>query len=245
MLEFETVCYLENQKTGSTFVEAFLRQHLDEPLLRYAKHKPARIRKAGKFYFTNVRDPLDLYMSLFNYGLDGYGRVLERAKIVGRHDFYAEGIAGFDRWLAFVLSPAFAPVLPKYQPRAGEFGLATWRLKRLTHFNFRREAPAIDAVLRYEALRADLKAVAEAHLSHALRDPAAALAWIEDYRPVNASTRRDRGAPPALSPATLATLIDRDRYVYETHYPEALARIEAALAAAEAGPIPLNALKAA
>ena len=38
MLEYPTFCYLQNQKTGCTFVEQFLRVHSKEPLLSFDKH---------------------------------------------------------------------------------------------------------------------------------------------------------------------------------------------------------------
>ncbi len=74
MMAYPSFIYLQNQKTGCTFVETFLRKFCSEPLLAHAKHA-ALHRSPGKFCFTNVREPLALYRSLFTYGLDGKGSV--------------------------------------------------------------------------------------------------------------------------------------------------------------------------
>ncbi len=69
MLRYETFCDLQNHKTAPTFVETFLSQFSKEPLVRYIKHRAPNKRQKNVFYFVNVRDPFDLYLWLFNYGL--------------------------------------------------------------------------------------------------------------------------------------------------------------------------------
>lgn len=245
MLEFDTVCYLENQKTGSTYVERFLRAHMAEPIRQQRQHKPVLDRRAGVFYFTNVREPLDLYLSLFNYGLDGYGRVRMRMMRMGLLDYFDDGIAGFDRWLRFALSPEFGGVVPAYGPHAAKFGLATHRFQRLSRFEFSLEEDALDAVLRAETLGADLAALVDGPLGARLRDPAAARAWLARDEVVNTSSRQDRGAEVAVSAAALRQLLDRDAYLYDRFYPDSRDRLRRAADAAGEGAAALSDLIAA
>ena len=51
----------------------------------FATKNTGRRRHAapGKFYFVGVREPLDTYLSLFNYGLDGRGEIFLRLNAAG------------------------------------------------------------------------------------------------------------------------------------------------------------------
>jgi hypothetical protein len=94
MIEFESFCFLQNHKTGCTLVETFLRAHCSEDIVRYEKHWAPPARRSGKFHFVGVREPLDTYLSLFNYGLDGRGEIFLRLNAAGLGALYEAGIGG-------------------------------------------------------------------------------------------------------------------------------------------------------
>lgn len=238
MIEFDTLCYLQNHKTGCTFVEQFLRQFCREDLWRFEKHRAPRERKPGKFYFVNVREPLDTYLSLFNYGLDGKGELWARWLGAGRGDLYAQGLDGFGAWLEAVLDERHAPLVYPAAgvPLAPQLGLVGWRYLRLAALGLEGAAGAlagrdaisafaqqnrlVDATVRYESLREDLVALFSGPLRHSLRDPEPALAWLGQAPKVNASQRRDHRAAPVLSEALSARLREREWYLYSTFYSE-------------------------
>lgn len=235
MIEFDNFCFLQNQKTGCSMVEAFLRQCCSEGIVRYEKHRAAKTRKAGKFYFISVREPFDAYQSLFNYGLDGKGELYEILVAKGLGRFYEQGIAGFSDWLEFVLSPTNAELI---YPRgchavAAHVGLVSFRFLRLAALDFEsqsqyitdREAiqgyfnanTMVDKVMRYESLQTDLLEVVNGQLQKAFVDLPAARAWIEASPRVNASTKRES---PVLSEAVRKKLIDREWFLYQNYYAE-------------------------
>ena len=124
MLDFETICYLENPKTGSTYVVEFLRTFCADRLLRFHKHAMVPVAK-DKFYFLNVREPLDLYQSLYSFGLDGRGGVYTRLARAGHGGLYEHGPAGFEPWMEFVLDDAHSPLLDPTSPSRPGAGSAS------------------------------------------------------------------------------------------------------------------------
>lgn len=242
MIEFETVCYLQNQKTGCSMVERFLRQHCSEDIVRYEKHMAATKRKPGKFYCISVREPLDTYLSLFNYGLDGKGELFMRLGAAGLGGLYAQGIDGFGAWLDVVLDPARAAlVYPRdCLPVAGHLGVVSTRYLRLAALGFGRQCDTlnsrtaiidfalshrlVDAVIHYETLGQDLAALVAGPLRHAFANQQAALDWIASPPRVNASTRRDRPGQPPLTEQQHALLVDREWYLYQTHFADTITR---------------------
>lgn len=218
MIELETAVFLQNQKTGSTFVEKFLQAHCDEALVAHMKHKAPVIRRRGKFHFMTVRDPLDLYLSLFNFGLDGKGQIRERMKKFGMDKPYERGIDGFEDWLLAIFSDEFRPVFKMFAPYFDEMGFCTWRYLRLATFEFRFGEAAVHSTLRFERLNAELRRLAQGPLAPTLRDVDEACAWIDARGRINASTRRDRNAGMTLARDTVAQLLWRDRYLYRRFY---------------------------
>ena len=241
MLEFETLCYLQNHKTGCTFVEHFLREFCREDIWRYEKHRLPRVHKPGKFYFVNVREPLDAYLSLFNFGLDGHGELLLRLRAAGKADLYARGIDGFASWLEAVLDSRNAALIypATAVPLAQHLGLVSWRYLRLAVLGldgaagqlactgdiaeFAWQHKRVDATVRYESLREDLQALFSGRLRYALRDPKRALDWLSTAPKVNASNRRDRLAEADLPEALVARLREREWYLYTKFYSDRLA----------------------
>jgi len=237
LIEFDTFCYLQNHKTGCTFVETFLRTFSTEGIRAYRKHAALSAGTRERFYFINVREPLDVYLSLFNFGLDGHGEIFERLRAAGHAGLYDRGIEGFEAWLKFVLDANNSRLLTPGYGRAvsTHVGLVTYRLLRLACPGFatacERFSGAVDirrhyerekivgAVIRYESLAEDLGKLVEGPLRHAITDVGAAQAWICGTPPINASNRRDRQTPPALAPATLDLLRAREWFMYEIFYP--------------------------
>jgi hypothetical protein len=236
MIEFESLCYLQNQKTGCTFVETFLREFCSEGIVRYEKHRAAPRHKSGKFYFVSVREPLDAYLSLYNYGLDGKGELFGRLRAAGRGDLYAKGIAGFGDWLDFVLDAANASLIYPQRgvPLARDLGLMSFRFLRLAALGFEEAGAAlqdkaairafaererlVDAVIRYESMVPELQQLVSGPLRHAFADLPAALAWLERTPPINPSKRRDAQEALALPEDLHKKLREREWYLYATHY---------------------------
>lgn len=236
MIEFDTFCYLQNQKTGCTMVEAFLRQQCSEDIRRYEKHRVPKQRKPGTFYFISVREPLDTYLSLFNYGLDGKGELFGRLRIAGAGTLYAHGIDGFGDWLEFVLDASHAALVypSNCLTVASQLGLVSTRFLRLAVLDFEQQCSTltnraamidyaeshrmVDAVIHYENLQQELTALIAGQLRHAFANLQAALAWIASPPRINASARRDQPDKPPLSDRQRALLIEREWYLYQTHY---------------------------
>jgi hypothetical protein len=233
VIEFETFCFLQNHKTGCTLVETFLRAHCSEDIVRYEKHWAPPARRPGKFHFVGVREPLDTYLSLFNYGLDGRGEIFLRFNAAGLGTLYARGIEGFAAWLHRVLDPAASASLypPGCQWMAAESGLLTARFLRLAipgsqrgpggNWAVRLAGPdAVDAVLRYENLVPQLRDLACGPLRHAFVHLDAALEWLAAPPRINASQRRDRSTAPQVPAELRALLAERERLLYDVFYAE-------------------------
>jgi hypothetical protein len=233
MIEFESFCFLQNHKTGCTLVETFLRTHCSEDIVRYEKHWAPPARRPGKFHFVGIREPLDTYLSLFNYGLDGRGEIFSRLRAAGLGGLYAAGIDGFAAWLGHLLDPRSSEIL--YPPgcawMAAESGLLTARFLRLAipgsqrgpggHWAARLAGPdAVDAVLRYETLVPQLRDLVCGPLRHAFAQLDAALAWLAAPPRINASQRRDRLGVPHLPPDLRAQLARRERLLFDAFYPD-------------------------
>lgn len=237
MLDYGTFCYLQNQKTGCTFVETFLRRWCAEPLLSYHKHAPAGARVAGKFYFTNVREPLALYRSLYAYGLDGKGTVFLRLQRLGHGQLYQPQGGGFAAWLDFVLQPVNAPLLSDaYTPAlARGLGFMSWRFLRLACAGFEQAAPTfatqddlsryvrqhylLGAVLKQESLLDDLCALVQGRLAASFADPAAAVAWLAQAPRVNTSSSAVDATADSLDGALRQKLMHRENSLYRNFYP--------------------------
>ncbi len=253
MMIYPSFVYLQNHKTGCTFVEAFLRRFCAEPLLAYDKHA-VLAAAPGKFCFANVREPMDLYRSLFTYGLDGRGLVFQRLRRLGHGSLYEQGPDGFADWLSFVLRPEHAPLLSeRYRPHtARHMGLMTWRLLRLACPGFEEHAlrisdPAslpqwiaqhwgLDFVVRQERLKEDLAALTRGALAGVIADPARALDWLSQAQPINASEAD--ASHVSLPPVLVRQVQKREAFIYERFYPECLATPAGPELASEQGACP-------
>jgi len=238
MLEYSTFCYMQNQKTGSTFVQSFLREFSAEPLVFYEKHAVAKNRDASKFYFITVREPLALYRSLFAFGLGGKGAVFARLSHLGHESLYADGPAGFSNWLRFVLDADNAAALGDgyHSKIARVAGLMSWRFLRLATFGLETEARRLrsrqelnqyikdhffmNAVLKQEKLRDDLSELVKSELAARVKNVPAALAWINAAPKINTteSVAELDEAPP--DDEALAQLFNKEGFLYRQFYPD-------------------------
>ncbi len=234
MLDFETVCYLENPKTGSTYVVEFLRIFCADRLVRFRKHAMVPAVK-DKFYFLNVREPLDLYKSLYSFGLDGRGGVYTRLARAGHAGLYEHGAAGFAPWMEFMLDDSHSSLLdPAYSPEiARRLGLVSYRFLVLTSPVFMRDPSAfqgdimdtyeresiLNAVVRYESLSDDLGDLVTGPLRQSMRDVDGALAWLRESPRINQSSRGDRDPLPDLTQELLGKLQEKESVVYRLFYP--------------------------
>ena len=237
MLDYGSFCYLQNQKTGGTFVEQFLRKFSQPPLQAYKKHASLQERVPGKFYFTNVREPLALYQSLYAYGLEGRGTVFVRLQEKGLSDLYADGPAGFERWLRFVLKPDNASVLANaYTPQVARWiGFMTWRFMRLACHGFEAAAGGfttsaeardfisknfmLNHVLHQENLRAELAQLVQGPLAAGIKNLPAALQWLADAQPVNVSAMAANVQAQPVSQALRQRVHQREIILYKNYYP--------------------------
>jgi hypothetical protein len=236
MLEFNSFCYLENHKTGCTFVVEFLRRFCNEPVVSYDKHAAVEKPVPGKLYFTNVREPLALYRSLYAYGLDGRGKVFLHLKRQGRFDLYAKGADGFVGWLEFVLDERHSTLLSKaYTPRvARAMGFMSWRFLRLACAGFEAAVPTmpnaaalqaymrdhylLTGILHQESLREDLRKLIRGRLAGCINNPDAALAWLGEAPDINRSVSVESSSLPSLPADLHARLLAKEAYLYRRFY---------------------------
>lgn len=105
MLEFEDLVYLDVQKTGSSFVAAFLRTFAATKEVRSRKHGRVENRDDGKLYVISCRDPLGQYLSLYSYGCKGAGALRDRLVEAGLERLYDKTLDGFSQWLELIVTP--------------------------------------------------------------------------------------------------------------------------------------------
>ena len=206
--------YLAVQKTGTTFIAAMLERFSKEKAIREDSHIPMGADyDPKKFYFISVRDPLDAYLSLYSYGSEARGKMRNKFEDQGIDALYDGTMGGFNEWLGYVLKPKHAEALDRGYAKMGDGGIAklvgyqSWRYLRLALPNpmqtlakcesedeiravyKQKKLPAY--IVRYENFIPDLVALVRGPLSHAITDVDAAVAFIENTRPLNTSERVD------------------------------------------------------
>ncbi len=237
MQEFETFVYLDLEKTGSTFIVRLLRDHCRETLIRGGKHKPMGAdADRSKFYFISVRDPLELYLSLYSFGCKRWGTLRGKLASTGQPDFYDGTMERFAQWLDFLLKPANTKTIGAgfATGRIGRLlGLHSYRYLKLvlgdaaealdgceTKDDVRRvyeEKRLVGGIVRYESFTADLVALFTGRLAHAFEDPAAVAEYVRTADPVNASERVDAERPDfTLPPELKQRLREREWFLCET-----------------------------
>ena len=233
MVEYESVVYLDVQKTGSTFIEKFLQEHMTEKLVRIVKHGWISDYTSDKYYFISSRGPLDQYFSLFNFGCDHCGGLYERLAANGYGYLYERSVSGFEAWLDFMLAPKNAAVIrAKGYDRVANtiFGLVTFRFlalalpsgpKQLVDVKTRKDVVSvyrsktrISATVRTEQLNADLAELVRGPLSSKIRSVESALSALRQVKKVNASNRKEE-IEYGFSKELIDRMQDREWFCYD------------------------------
>lgn len=231
MHDFGAFCYLDMQKTGSSFISTFLRRNSLLPVKKFKKHGRILKEKSvteGKFFFISSREPLELYISLYSFGMRDKGAL--HKILLGSNptvaSFYDNTAAGFSNWLAYVLDPANAKILGQgfTLGEAKLYGLMTYRFLVLSFLNpaevlrgikSREELLEVyaakklhSAVVRNESLNKDMAELVEGPLHPYIRDAdAAAVELRAGAKRVNESPREDIFA---IGPELQAMLWERE-----------------------------------
>lgn len=158
MDDFKDYCYLDVQKTGSTFITHLLKECSISPLLHSGKHLTVSgfhlgralsfIRKgnastllkrggsyrSGVYYFNSIRHPYTYYASLYNYGCDGRGGLYNTLKRNGKSEFYDGTKEGFLDWAEFIMDYRNSEFLGTEYKQCGAvaIGFLTYRFLRLS-----------------------------------------------------------------------------------------------------------------
>lgn len=207
------MAYLDVNKTGSTFVSAFLRDHLADEEVSFVKHgRIEAFPPKDRIHLITVRHPVDQYLSLFSYGCQGLGDVRNRLHARGWGDLYQPDQAGFRRWLDCVLDPTNAFVLSREYRISGcapHAGLMSYRVARLAipmsiirlrlvrspqgMVDVYRKYSVVDAVAHTESLASDLEGFLLDYQTQLQWRPSFedALAALRAKQRVNASKRVD------------------------------------------------------
>lgn len=126
MHDFGDLVYLDLQKTGSTFVSRFLRYTCALPEVKYQQHRwITDDYRRDATYFITIRHPLEIYSSLYRYGLDQKGGIFLRLEKAG----HLEAYASFETFIHFMLDPSNAEILhPLYSKElAIQIGFMSFR----------------------------------------------------------------------------------------------------------------------
>jgi hypothetical protein len=237
MLDLGEIVYLDMPKTGSSTVVAFMTKCCNLRLSHFFPHEVVTSPiQADCSYFTTVRNPLDLYISLFRYGCEGLGGIRFRIEAQGRADLYVPDSAHFNEWLTFIMRPENAILLVNGLDRLHKHGIG---LMSYRHFIYSRLNPEywvtrlvkegnldqlydaqtmVKLVIKCEELNEGLR-----HLAFDLFpdqfDLPRAQAFLDEDRRINASTVLSKDALEFES-AILKELLKRERLLVERYYPE-------------------------
>jgi hypothetical protein len=238
MIDFGKIVYLDVQKTGSSFVTRFLRANLTLPERARRLHAPVSQYLPDVFYLTSVRNPLAQYISLFQYGLQGRGGMVERFAKAGMADFYQPDTAAFERWLGFMIAPEnagfFGPAYSRALPQL--IGLQSYRFLSLSFVN----APSVFAaatgkpdlralyarqklhsrVLKTETLNRDLENLLESQVGTFFKPREQVISYLQNARQAKKSMAVAGFRPAQTSPALIAEMQQREWFLYENFYPQ-------------------------
>jgi hypothetical protein len=207
---FGPVIYMDVPKTGSTFVTEFLKNQV-----RYAhevtrKHsRLMRPRRREEVILLTSRDPIGSWLSLYNYGCTGVGRVRRRLDRRGVGErFYTGDPEDFHAWIEHLTSPDAVEDLGEDYSSLAHLGVgfATFRElvlsfdRPLARFatitsteqlleTYRAEN-VIDVRIRHSQLNDDLIATCIGPLSRHLRVDADPSGFLASTERINASDRR-------------------------------------------------------
>ena len=238
--EFESIGFIDLQKTGTTTIAKALLQVLDEKEVYKHVHGPVPAQfNRTKLYFVSVREPLSLYISLFNFGTgQRRGALYDSLSRKGLKHLFQPTIEAFESWLEFMLDPASAPLLNRRYGDSAPFeslGLLSIRLLYVSLPNFAKRARkdkirkpedirdyfekkhVFDDYVRTEHLIGDLFAYLQRHSARLrLRRP---LTNIEEFSAIartrNTSTKIPGLTPSVVSPQLQKRVREREWLFYE------------------------------
>ena len=108
MHDFGKLAYLDVHKTGSSYVSDFLNTCCTLQQVRFSKHDWVREDyRQDCFYFITIRDPVDMWSSLYRFGLDKKGDVYSRLYKIGLLSKYES----FNSFVEFCLNEKNANLL--------------------------------------------------------------------------------------------------------------------------------------
>jgi hypothetical protein len=233
MHEFETFVYLDVQKTGSSFIASVLKRFSREKLVRKVLHVGVGANyDATKFHFISVRDPFELYLSLYSFGCQRKGKLFTRLCKRGFENLYNGTASGFSSWLKFILDPESSAYLPGYgeghlKDVSSVVGFQSYRVLQLAMRNAEqilatckdsndvRSAFKSNNIVQYtvrtERLRADLVDLLATKLARSIRDIEKARCYVVEESARNKSRRVDEAWQLGGTEAQLRALtLDRE-----------------------------------
>lgn len=136
MHDFGPLVYLEMPKSGSSYVNEFLKKCCILKEIKHHKHVPVKKDyDANSFYFITIRNPLASYSSLYRYGLDQRGGFY---KLIRKND-KTSCYESFDSFVQFLLDPHNASFFGKVNPLPGysesiaeQIGFMSYRFMKLS-----------------------------------------------------------------------------------------------------------------
>lgn len=180
--------YMDVPKTGSTFVCSVLDRALREPASVAVKHgRMERDKGPGEIVVISTRDPLDSWLSLYNYGCTGVGRLRRRLDRQGRASWYDGTPEGFDAWVRAVGDPSRPTIAGEGYAAAAHLGMGFQNFRELVMSfawplqvfgsaedlsdvgAYYRDRRVVDHRIRFASLRDDLAGLLEGPLSEHVR----------------------------------------------------------------------------
>jgi hypothetical protein len=233
MFEFESLVYLDVEKTGSTFTSVFLRKFVASREVRSERHQPVDRRDPNKLYLISCRDPLQQYRSLYTYGCTGRGKLHKALENHGLDHLYDSTKLGFARWLKLIASPGSSQtcLMAADNHRILSFvGLQTLRFLKLALPDYlqllkttEKKADVIeiyrnnalsDVLLRQETLNSDLADLTTGPHRDLFKDVALVQKYLEEARKKNMMS--DLGIDPTVLPRRYLQLVqDREWFFFE------------------------------
>ncbi|WP_207102498.1 hypothetical protein [Paracoccus shandongensis] len=243
MLDFGGLVYLDVQKTGSTFVTAFLRAACRLPERRFSQHRPVRYDyDPSAVHVISVRDPLAQYLSLYRYGLDGRGGLHHRLVQLGCGEIYRPTQDGFEEFVQILLDPEYSGALhDDFVAPAKTLGIGfmtfrhlllalRWPLATLADTppdallgRYRKRRIWTD-VLWQETLSDDLRKLVARYPD--LFDPEKAEDFLVRNDKINIAETAG-GLQATLGPDTMMKLCRREHLLYRKFYPHKYQRLVA------------------
>lgn len=170
MQAYGHILYMDVQKTGSTFVTRIFDEVLDLPKVEYRKHsRLKRPKEPGEFVVLSSRDPLDAWVSLYNFGCEGKGRMrlgLDRAGVADA--FYAGDAPDFAAWVRYLHDPANASIVGERYEDFAHLGIGFQNYRELVMSIARPEAVLADVADRSGVVAAyERGCVVDVRLRHA------------------------------------------------------------------------------